>query len=455
MPSHIPGVHKRSLSNDREREQFKRFRQEYQRLRNRANNVSFVNNESFIQRERWIIDQTHVLGSGSWWQMFRASYADDPRDFAVKVIRIDDLPPVYQHCVSKDHLQLYSAFQHPVLAIPSAVYKTDTNLLYIFIELSAHKTFMSKYLESNRIGISEAKKIGRSFAKGLEYLHGMGIAHSNCTCNNIVMDRQFHVKLFGLEYFHQSYDLAGHKHLSCLPYRPSPYLPPEVLETPIKPYDPLCVDIWFYGCSLAFMVSRQYPFGDEPTRHGIIEKIENGSWAQPDIDDKLRDLLSRVIPQLNLIMNKSEETGSIANPNHVEVDHAAASHQPSSGVQDSKPNTIPASAYRQIRDRLIISYASGLGYGTMSGLFAFVNVLVDSLGPATTGLHGDSQYFFIVSAITTLAFILMNVSWSILTADSIERSDHRLLAFVVGTHLLATASLSTLSRSFVVPPVTK
>ncbi|KAG9511342.1 hypothetical protein GZH46_00084, partial [Fragariocoptes setiger] len=35
--------------------------------------------------------------------------------------------------------------------------------------------------------------------------------------------------------------------------------------------------------------------------------------------------------------------------------------------------------------------------------------------------------------------MLMNASWFILTADSIERSGHMLLALVVGTHLLATA----------------
>ncbi|KAF3830587.1 hypothetical protein GH733_004406, partial [Mirounga leonina] len=37
------------------------------------------------------------------------------------------------------------------------------------------------------------------------------------------------------------------------------------------------------------------------------------------------------------------------------------------------------------------------GFGIMSGVFAFVNTLSDSLGPGTVGIHGDSPQFFLNS----------------------------------------------------------
>lgn len=40
---------------------------------------------------------------------------------------------------------------------------------------------------------------------------------------------------------------------------------------------------------------------------------------------------------------------------------------------------------------------SGLGFGFMSGAFSVVNILSDSLGPGTVGIHGDSQHYFISS----------------------------------------------------------
>ena len=40
---------------------------------------------------------------------------------------------------------------------------------------------------------------------------------------------------------------------------------------------------------------------------------------------------------------------------------------------------------------------SGLGFGIISGAFAFVNVLSDMTGPGTIGINGHSQTFFIAS----------------------------------------------------------
>lgn len=46
---------------------------------------------------------------------------------------------------------------------------------------------------------------------------------------------------------------------------------------------------------------------------------------------------------------------------------------------------------------LILFAVSGLGFGFMSGAFSVVNILSDSLGPGTVGIHGDSQHYFISS----------------------------------------------------------
>ena len=40
---------------------------------------------------------------------------------------------------------------------------------------------------------------------------------------------------------------------------------------------------------------------------------------------------------------------------------------------------------------------SGLGFGIISGAFSLINVLADSTGPGTVGIHDDSGQFFITS----------------------------------------------------------
>lgn len=98
--------------------------------------------------------------------------------------------------------------------------------------------------------------------------------------------------------------------------------------------------------------------------------------------------------------------------------------------------------YTRISNQLIQITVSGLGFGVMSGAFALVNVLADSLGPGTVGLKGDSQYFFIVSAFTTLAFILLHTFWGIIFAQSIDRKDYLSLSYVIVSHLIASLVVS-------------
>ncbi|XP_076219054.1 uncharacterized protein LOC143172993 isoform X1 [Aptenodytes patagonicus] len=44
-----------------------------------------------------------------------------------------------------------------------------------------------------------------------------------------------------------------------------------------------------------------------------------------------------------------------------------------------------------------MAYVAGVGFGLMSGAFSMINLLADSLGPGTVGIHGDSQLYFLTS----------------------------------------------------------
>ncbi|XP_027427935.1 gamma-secretase subunit APH-1B isoform X3 [Zalophus californianus] len=100
----------------------------------------------------------------------------------------------------------------------------------------------------------------------------------------------------------------------------------------------------------------------------------------------------------------------------------------------------------------LLAYVSGLGFGIMSGVFAFVNTLSDSLGPGTVGIHGDSPQFFLNSGaypliektrlnktFMTLVIILLHVFWGIIFFDGCEKKKWSALLVVLLTHLLVSA----------------
>ena len=99
-------------------------------------------------------------------------------------------------------------------------------------------------------------------------------------------------------------------------------------------------------------------------------------------------------------------------------------------------------------DSKVISYVSGLGFGIICGIFSLVNLLSDMNGPASLGIYGDSQYFYIVSSVLTLCFILLNTLWSInmylslLIYEKHSVKFYASIAFVVVSHMFV--SLMTL-----------
>lgn len=81
------------------------------------------------------------------------------------------------------------------------------------------------------------------------------------------------------------------------------------------------------------------------------------------------------------------------------------------------------------------AYVCGLGFGFMSGSFALVNVLADQVGPGTMGLRSGTEYFFIISAATTLCLILLHTFWSVIFFSALDRKKWGQIFWVVGSHL--------------------
>jgi len=89
-------------------------------------------------------------------------------------------------------------------------------------------------------------------------------------------------------------------------------------------------------------------------------------------------------------------------------------------------------------NRTQLAFVSGLGFGLMSGAFSLINILADAIGPGTVGLKGDSHFFFLASAFTTLAFILLHTFWSVIFFKACDTRNYLLIAYVILSHLCAS-----------------
>jgi len=93
---------------------------------------------------------------------------------------------------------------------------------------------------------------------------------------------------------------------------------------------------------------------------------------------------------------------------------------------------------RVAENKHILAYVSGLGFGVMSGAFALVNVLADAVGPATVGLTGGSDIFFLTSSAQGLCMILLHTFWSVIFFNACDNRINTHLAYVIISHLLVS-----------------
>jgi len=85
------------------------------------------------------------------------------------------------------------------------------------------------------------------------------------------------------------------------------------------------------------------------------------------------------------------------------------------------------------------SFASGLGFGAMSGLVSYTTILAESLNPGTVLCAGcESLAMPFVAALITSIFILLHIVWSIIAFGAFEKKETLLVAGVVLSHIISS-----------------
>lgn len=83
-----------------------------------------------------------------------------------------------------------------------------------------------------------------------------------------------------------------------------------------------------------------------------------------------------------------------------------------------------------------LPYVIGLGFGLMSGSFSILNLLSLAHGPGNVGINGNSSNFFLMSALLTNAFVLLNTFWTIIVHDGLSKRKYSYVIIVIISHFL-------------------
>ena len=229
-----------------------------------------------------------TLGEGGFAEVILAIHRSTGTAVAIKIVpSTDPNDPTHRESIEREIEMLYT-IEHP------NVYK-----LFDFIRTEDKYYMVFEYLDNGRLldfvnnngRLLErtARQFFTQLISAMIYLNARGIAHRDIKAENVLLDRNFNLRLidFGLSnYFNKDFPIMR-TICGCVAYAP-----PEMLKE--QPYFP-SADVWSAGVLLYAVCAGYLPFSD-PNIPRLIEKVINEDPVYPNFfSDELRDLLTKML----------------------------------------------------------------------------------------------------------------------------------------------------------------
>mmetsp|Transcript_14311 Transcript_14311/g.24560 ORF Transcript_14311/g.24560 Transcript_14311/m.24560 type:complete len:704 (+) Transcript_14311:667-2778(+) len=167
-------------------------RQELKMWKNQLDRCS-----SLVFQEYYLLGE--VIGSGCYAKVHKVRDIQTNEVLACKVIQRDATPKVTK--LLKRECEILGVVDHPNIVKTYDVFKAEKQV-YIVME-HMQKGSLFEYIRSKRrLDEIEALQITKEIAKGVAYLHSMGIIHQDIKSENVLMNDKNEYKLadFGLSY---------------------------------------------------------------------------------------------------------------------------------------------------------------------------------------------------------------------------------------------------------------
>lgn len=166
---------------------------------------------------------------------------------------------------------------------------TLSNHFYMVFEYISGGQLLDYIIQHGSLKEINARKIARSIASSLQYLHANNVVHRDLKIENVMITKNGEIKLidFGLS---NLYNKSKRLHTFCGSLY---FAAPELLKA--QPYIGPEIDIWSFGVILYVLVCGKVPFDDENSSV-LHEKIKRGKVTYPSfLSIEIISLLTRML----------------------------------------------------------------------------------------------------------------------------------------------------------------
>mmetsp|Transcript_28328 Transcript_28328/g.25030 ORF Transcript_28328/g.25030 Transcript_28328/m.25030 type:complete len:220 (+) Transcript_28328:185-844(+) len=157
--------------------------------------------------------------------------------------------------------ELFDSSSSELLIAPSGKTK---EVLYLALELSSNGELFDLIFQTGRLSEEMARFYFLQLCDALGYIHGKGIYHSDIKLSNVLLDKNYNLKL-------SDFGLSSYKTTSQTMKGSGEYMAPEIYQG--KAHNNASVDIFAAGVLLFGMVFGRMPFYKAVTNDSFYRAI--------------------------------------------------------------------------------------------------------------------------------------------------------------------------------------
>ncbi|KAJ9594819.1 hypothetical protein L9F63_013856, partial [Diploptera punctata] len=217
---------------------------------------------------------------------------------AMKILAISDVIRLKQVEHVKNEKNILQEIRHPFIVNLRWHYR-DSACLYMLFDYVCGGELFSYLRNAGRFNTSTANFYTAEIVLALEYLHAQSVVYRDLKPENLLLDRDGHLKItdfgFAKKLTDRTWTLCGTPE----------YLAPEIIQS--KGHNK-AVDWWALGVLIYEMLAGYPPFFDD-NPFGIYEKILAGKIEWPrHLDPVAKDLIKKL-----LVQDRTKRLGNMKN----------------------------------------------------------------------------------------------------------------------------------------------
>lgn len=249
--------------------------------------LAFREHFSALELSSKIFDLGDTLGTGTFGRVRLVTYNSNKKQhyFALKILKKSEIIKLKQVEHIKAEKSILSRIAHPFIVNLYTAFQDEKNL-YMLMEYVIGGELFSQLRKVGRFSNETARFYAAEIVLALEYLHSKNIVYRDLKPENLLIDREGHIKItdfgFAKVVEDRTWTLCGTPE----------YLAPEIIQS--KGHGK-AVDWWALGILIYEMLAGYPPFFDE-NPFGIYQKILAGKIEFPrHFDVNAKDLIKKLL----------------------------------------------------------------------------------------------------------------------------------------------------------------